>query len=162
MIEGINVPNFRKTLEIMAAEPQLVDMDTWWKSTSCGTTACLAGHAVTLVGDFIGGTGSLGLVEVNGRCEAVEYVAGEVLGLNSTVLRNAFFYRPAGLEGRHAVAVLYQMAELVTDGEIRMPPEFDADYLEVTAARGGIDPALDFLSDVPGFKREAIQKGEVQ
>ncbi|HEX4395728.1 MAG TPA: hypothetical protein VH084_29985 [Mycobacterium sp.] len=156
MIEGLNIPNFRKTLEIMAADPRLVDMDTWWKTTACGTTACLAGHAAELVGDRVEGLGNVGFIEINGQFESVEFTAANVLGLSSTRLRNAFFYRPAALKGREAVAVLYQMAEVVSDGDIRMPPEFDDDYLRVAGwldedppsdYRG--DPAMYYLSEVP-------------
>lgn len=148
MIKGLNIPNFRKTLEIMAADPTLVNMDTWWRPTLCGTTACFAGHAVTLVGDYVDGLGNVGLVEVDGEYRSIEYVAADVLGLSSTALRNAFFYHTAALKGRQAVAVLYQMAEVVTDGDIRMPPEFDADYLDVEQWLGA-EPATYYLSEVP-------------
>lgn len=42
--------NARKLLLRILRHPEELDMQTWFRQTSCGTTACLAGHASLMMG----------------------------------------------------------------------------------------------------------------
>lgn len=144
---NVNVPNLRKTLEMMASKPHLVDMGVWVSRTPCRTTACMAGWAAALAGDWIMQGNGASRVKVGNLDRAIEVVAAEVLGFETWDLANSFFMRPAGWQGRKAVAVLYKMAEVITEGDIVMPPEFDGDYRMVTSRLGRGDPARWYLYD---------------
>lgn len=147
--ERINIPNMRKTLEIMASDPSLVNMGSWVNNlASCGTTACMAGHAAVLVGEWCMTTSGANDVMVDGKRRPIDLVGAEVLGLSGT-LADAFFLRTSRLNGRDAVAVLYRMAELVTNGEIAMPIEFEADYKKINSEMRADDIAQHYLYDIP-------------
>jgi hypothetical protein len=142
----INIPNTRKTLELMASDPEHVDQATWlFFSSRCGTVACMAGHAATLVGEWAQDESGDPCVVVDGKTRNIGLVAEDVLGFDDA-LANAFFLRTSALEGRGAVAVVYRMAEIVTNGEITMPIEFAADYAAMNA-----NPYYKDVGDVAAF-----------
>jgi hypothetical protein len=106
----------------------------------------MAGWAASLAGDWIipSGAESASRVQVGNLDRPIENVAEEVLGFDSE-LANSFFLRTSGWQGRKAVALLYKMAEVITKGDIVMPPEFDGDYRHVTYRLGRGDPAQWYL-----------------
>lgn len=131
----INVPNMRKTLEMMALDPASVDQSTW----VCRTTACMAGHAAALVGKWKHNQFGDPVVVVNGAEQVIGTVAEEVLGFDGC-LHEAFFLRTSGLTGQRAVAVLYRMAEIVTANDITMPVELEPYYMAANAEWAAFRP----------------------
>lgn len=82
----------RKVGDVIAAEPERYDQHHWAERAACGTRACLAGHAVTMVDGFEGYAldhhhPAHGLparaddVRIDGQLYAIEEVAQEALGL---------------------------------------------------------------------------------
>jgi hypothetical protein len=126
----MHIPNTRKTLELMASDPTVVDQATWLFRTACKTTACMAGHASTLAGEWTtDGYGDPVVQLDSGGQASISDTAMRVLGFDEDTA-DAFFMRTSGLAGRQAVAVLYRMAEIVSNGEITLPFEFEIDYFE--------------------------------
>lgn len=46
----MNIERMQKLLDHVTAHPEEHDQNTWGQKTACGTTMCLAGHAVEMFG----------------------------------------------------------------------------------------------------------------
>lgn len=121
---NVNVPLLRKTLEHITAHPEEHSQAAWAQrsyrdqGTLCGTTYCLAGHAVQFAGydiDWERGTYTTDYVVDGG---SIEHVAQRELGLSDPQVRRMFSVRTS-LLGLWALAADY------SDGEIEVPARFN-------------------------------------
>ena len=48
----LNVPLAEKVLAMIDAHPEMHDQN-WWLEPECGTTACIAGHAMLASGEYV-------------------------------------------------------------------------------------------------------------
>jgi hypothetical protein len=111
----INVPLLRKTLEFAEAHPKEIDLGSWAKWTSCGTTACIAGTVCHLAGHQIDWKSADCVGEVDQLTDGrnIEAVAMKELRIGN-LGANLLFYCE-DLDGAWAIA------EELTDGEIQRP-----------------------------------------
>lgn len=129
-----NIPLLRKTLEHITAHPEEWDQETWATQTPCGTTACLAGWAVTFAGhELVWDEEDPGdrfcdcencLAEgprasqciVDGYPRSIHNAATHALGLTLSQ-SNTLFY------GGNSLGYLWACANSFTNGEIEIPTE---------------------------------------
>lgn len=96
----INIENAKRVLAKIKAEPETHSQKQWARRTPCGTTACIAGHAVIEIGcaspifDYKIFDGS----EIAGACQtpdgethAIFDFAAELLGLEEDVAHDLFY-----------------------------------------------------------------------
>jgi hypothetical protein len=120
----INVPLLRKTLEYITAHPEEHDQRNWGVKTACGSSYCLAGHAVVLAGHEIDWH-SPDLVRMGMRssCHALtdgRYIsdaAREELGLDPERAARLF-------DANNDLGTLWRLASEYTDGEVEVPADF--------------------------------------
>lgn len=92
-----NYPLIRKVRDHIRAHPEEHNQDQWGTWTSCGTTHCVAGHAVILAGAkptwdlHEHGGYSMRAVEYDGRMWSVGDLAQHLLGINSDQADDLFF-----------------------------------------------------------------------
>jgi hypothetical protein len=122
---SINVPLLRKTLEYITEHPEEHDQEMWGLKTRCGTTYCLAGHAVQLAGHEIAWPPPC-CPECDGREKAaylcadgrdIAEVAREELGLARDQAWCLF-------NSGKTLFGLWFMAREFTNGEIEIPEQF--------------------------------------
>jgi hypothetical protein len=124
----INIPLLRKTLEHITTDPGLWDQACWASRSACGTTCCLAGHAVILAGgqlDFE--SHSAMRVDADhtetghgygrdGRHGPIEHLAQAELGLDTDQAARLF-------HGENTLPELWALAGELTSGDITTPPD---------------------------------------
>lgn len=131
----INVPLMRKVLEHISEHPEEHDQGTWAERTACGTTMCMAGHAVVMAGHQISWPGTLDdessadfvtepIVVDNETTRRIPAVAAHELGLTEEQ-KDAFFYESGTIED------LWREAHIYTDGEIEIPEQYQYQYKEI-------------------------------
>jgi hypothetical protein len=149
----VNVPELRKELEHITAHPEEWTQGSWILSTSrtaCGTMGCLAGNAALHNGwapcDERGrkaklphlrftGTEHFEFVVRDGNVRTVPYAAREVFGLTSNEANVLF-------NANNKLIDLWQFAELLTDGELRTPPDVVEEYERDRAATFQVSTAV--------------------
>lgn len=125
-----NVPLLQKALDHIEAYPEEWDQDTWGTRSSCGTTACLAGHIALLTGwepgnahttpDLPGGE-EWSIVVKDGRYVPVSEVALEELGVPagrdpSDQVRNLF-------DSTNTRFDLWSLGHILTNGQLTLPAD---------------------------------------
>lgn len=116
----INVPLLRKTLEHITAHPEEHSQAAWAEKdqrTLCGTTYCLAGHAVQFAGYEIDWETPIYSADCVVGGESIELAAQRELGLTDPQARRMFNFR-TNLLG------LWEQAAHYTCGEIKVPERF--------------------------------------
>lgn len=127
----INVPLMRKVLEHITEHPEEHDQQSWAEKTACGTTYCMAGHAVLMAGHEIAWSAIAGVyLEEDGADRVTEpietsesftqyipHVAAHELGIDH-MQASMLFYDSTYLEE------LWEVANFITDGEIEVPEQF--------------------------------------
>ncbi len=117
---AINVPLLRKALDHITAHPQEWRQELYGMRTDCGTTGCIAYHAVVLAGHSPGfgadgGTNTVSdVLDRRGDPAYLPIVAAADLGLNPDQ-RWALFC------GGNSLADLWRLAAEFTAGEIEVP-----------------------------------------
>jgi len=148
----INVELLRRTLEYITEHPEQHDQSIWARihvKESCGTAMCLCGWAATLAKaemtwrafkDYRTGEVVFRELErING--EEPYYGGRDLLGLTEDQAEDLFF-------DENSLALLWAMAELYTEGEIRMPRlVYEAELTRIAQAQ---DEPADFAWEEAG------------
>ena len=111
----VNVPLMRKTLEHVTLHPEEHRQHLWLRRTPCGTVGCFAGHAVIFAGHEIdwGIANLYGELDVTKAGDTIFVVARRELGLTVDDAESMFY-------GGNGIDDLWRLAELFTNGEIKM------------------------------------------
>lgn len=119
----VNVPLLRKVLEHITEHPNEHDQTEWaTRVEDCGTTMCVAGHAVAMTGYEIiwpAHSGTAATCERDGDLwgRSIEGAAMEELGLSSDQADQLF-------SGVNTLEGLWHIASHLTCDEIKVPERF--------------------------------------
>lgn len=124
-VSRVDAPRLRKVLEHITADPKSWDQTQWAVRTPCGTTHCVAGHAVRMFDDdahfrwyriTLRNEYADNVSRDDGVVQSVAGRAAELLGLTATQADLLF-------AGGNTLVELWYAAEILTEGEIRVPVE---------------------------------------
>lgn len=118
----VNVPLLRKVLEHITEHPEEHSQHVWAARSDCGTTMCVAGHAVSMTGhdmmySSLGAYGeAVGCTDKDGVAYSIQAAAAKELDLSPSQASGLF-------HGANTLGALWRIANHITD-EIEVPERF--------------------------------------